>query len=139
MPRHTRRLKYTNRIPNESINVLEIKNPSIIIILTGEQRLWEIRGMNIRKRVCMRIPTSKAQIQTSNTRTVIVHNHNLIGRGERSKELKEIRKIMYLINYGMLPFITLLLYKSIPSHDETRTQRCLMNKWTMSDEELYNI
>ena len=82
MPRHTRRLKYTNRIPNESINVLEIKNPSIIIILTGEQRLWEIRGMNIRKRVCMRIPTSKAQIQTSNTRTVIVHNHNLIGREE---------------------------------------------------------
>ena len=39
MPRHTRRLKYTNRIPNESIDMLEIKNPSIIIILTREQRL----------------------------------------------------------------------------------------------------
>ena len=42
---------------------------------------------------------------------------------------------MYLINYGMLPFITLLLYKSSPSPDGTRTQRCLPNERTMSDEE----
>jgi hypothetical protein len=46
-------------------NILEVKDSRIVIVLTGEDNVVEIGGMDIGNSVLVRIPSAKAHIQTS--------------------------------------------------------------------------
>lgn len=78
MPRHTRTLEHRERIARIIINLLEIHNPSIIIILPREQRKVEIGWMNVSQRMVVRIPSSKAEIETTNRSPMVIDNNNLL-------------------------------------------------------------
>lgn len=77
MPRHTSRVEYTDAVVRVLLDFLEVKHTSIIIILAREQRLGKVSRMNVCERVVMRVPSTEAQIKTTNARSVLVYNHNL--------------------------------------------------------------
>lgn len=52
-------------------NILEIKNPVVVVILSREDNLVEICGMDIGNRVLVGVPASKAQIETTHEGRII--------------------------------------------------------------------
>jgi hypothetical protein len=54
-------------------NILEVKDSSIVIVLTGEDNVVQIGGMDIGDSVLMRIPSAKAHIQASHEGDSAIH------------------------------------------------------------------
>lgn len=59
-------------------NVLEVKNPSIIVVLTREHRLTDVFRMHIGDRMLVRVPAPVAHIQTSHKRNASVNQTQLL-------------------------------------------------------------
>jgi hypothetical protein len=77
MPRHTSTILNRQSIANIIVNVLEIHDTSVIVILTREQSLGKISWMDIRKRVSMRVPSTKTEIKTTNRGILVVNKNDL--------------------------------------------------------------
>ena len=75
MPRHTGCLQRAQPVADVVRHILEVHNPRIVVVLSREKRLREIRWMGICKRMGVRVPTPKAEIQTADTGSVVV-DHN---------------------------------------------------------------
>ena len=77
MPRHTRRVQDRKRIANIIGHLFEVHDASIVVVLTGEKRSRKVSWVNVRERMGMGIPASKAKIEAANGSKMIVHHHNL--------------------------------------------------------------
>lgn len=77
MPRHPGSLKNRHSISHKVTDILEIEDTSIVIILTWEERASKFSRMNICQRMVVSVPTSKAQVNASDTGKMIVHNDDL--------------------------------------------------------------
>ena len=78
MPWHPRRLEYTNRISDELIDLLEIKNPGIVVVLAREERLGEVGGVHVGEWVRVGVPATETDVQTTNARAMVVYDYNLL-------------------------------------------------------------
>jgi hypothetical protein len=73
MPRHPRTLQTRQRcIASILIDVLEIHNPSIVVVLPGEKGVCELRGVYVGKRVRVGVPAAKAEVEPANAGEVLV-------------------------------------------------------------------
>ena len=77
MPGHSRRVLNGKGVAREFIHSLEIHHSTIVVILSGKQRLVEFLRMDVRQRVVMRIPSPIAGIESSHTRNLIVDEAEL--------------------------------------------------------------
>lgn len=77
MPRHTRRVQDRKGIAGVIGYLFEVHDASIVIVLTGEKRSRKISWVNVRERMGMGIPASKAKIEATNGSKMIIHHHNL--------------------------------------------------------------
>ena len=59
------------------VYILEIHDASVIIILAREEGPGEISRMNIGKGVCMSVPTTKAEIYTTDGGVAVVDHDNV--------------------------------------------------------------
>ena len=59
------------------IDLLEVEETSVIIILSREKGPREISWVHIRKWVIMRVPSSKAQVDSANACPMIIHDYEL--------------------------------------------------------------
>lgn len=74
MPRHPRTLQHTNRITCIIKHILEIHHPRIIIILSREQRLAEIRRMAIGTGVVVGVPAAETEVEAADAGVVVVND-----------------------------------------------------------------
>ena len=115
MPRHTGAIVNRQSIANIIVNVFEIHDTDVIKVLTREQSLWKISRMDIRKRVSMRVPSSKTEIKTTNGSILVVYKNDL----ERGSMESQWISILGEIKAWVL---------CKPSRGETRIQHCLKNE-----------
>ena len=79
MPRHSRALKNTDLITDKMVYLLEIHDTCIIIVLSGEESLAELSRVGICKWMGVCVPATKAEVETTDTCTMIVYYHYLHG------------------------------------------------------------
>jgi hypothetical protein len=81
MPWHPRTLQNTDGIVQIVRYILEIKDPRVVVILSGEKRLAEVERMGVRERVRVCVPAAEAEIEAADAGAVVVdHNELLVMR-----------------------------------------------------------
>lgn len=100
MPRHARRLEATYLVRSPHIDVLEVVDlqnskeasiadfrrdvrrkstyPSIVVVLSGEERAGEVGGVNVRERVRSKIPSSEAEVESADAGHDCIDDDNLL-------------------------------------------------------------
>lgn len=58
--------------------MLEIHDPRIVVILTGEESAGEIGRMNVGERMVMAIPSPITEVEAANASKVVVDNDDLL-------------------------------------------------------------
>lgn len=58
--------------------MLEVHNPGVIVVLAREQRLREVRRMNICKWMVMRVPSPEAEVETADRCVVVVDDDDFL-------------------------------------------------------------
>jgi len=77
VPRHPRTFQKRKLVRSIVADVLEIHDPSIVKVLPREESVRERGRMNISKRMVVRVPSAKAEIQTADTGKVVVNDDDL--------------------------------------------------------------
>lgn len=78
VPRHTSTLQNGKLVASIIIYITKIHDTSVVVILSREECLGEVGGVDIGKRVVMRVPATKAEIESTNGSIMIIHHDNLI-------------------------------------------------------------
>ena len=95
MPRHTRRIQQAESVVGILTDILrnhcqsnglailprmshlEIQDPCVVVILSREERVFEVSGVDVSKRVVMGVPAAEAEIKTADTCAVLVYDDDL--------------------------------------------------------------
>ena len=78
MPRHASAVQNAQSVADEVVYVLEVHDPRVVVILTGEKCLREVRRVHIGERVRMRVPSSEAEIKSTDASIVVVDNDDFL-------------------------------------------------------------
>lgn len=57
---------------------LEVQHTRIVVVLPREQRLGKVRGVHVRERVRVSVPTTEAQVEPADARAMLVDDNDLL-------------------------------------------------------------
>ena len=78
MPWHTRALQHRNSLANVVANLLEVQDARVVIVLARKEGARKIGRMCVCKRVILCVPAAKTNVETADTRSVIVNHHDFL-------------------------------------------------------------
>jgi hypothetical protein len=79
MPRHPGCLTNADaRVRREIVHVGKVLDTRIVVVLTREECLVPFGWMRIRQGVCVSVPATVAQVETTNASVVVVNNDDLL-------------------------------------------------------------
>lgn len=83
MPGHSGRFQDRDGASDIILDIFEVHHTSVIVILSREQRPLETSGVNVRKRVVVRIPATVTEINTADGGDAVIHDHDLFVVGPK--------------------------------------------------------
>lgn len=72
VPRHSRSILDRKSVRREFIDRLKIHHSGIIVVLSGEERLFELGWMYVRQGVVMRVPSAITSVQAAHACNFVV-------------------------------------------------------------------
>ena len=77
VPRHPRAILNRQSIADIVVNLFKVHDTCIVVILSREESLVKVRGVNIGERVRMRVPSPEAKIKATDSGVLIIDKYDL--------------------------------------------------------------
>lgn len=78
MPWHTRALQHGNSPAQVVADILEVQDARVVVVLARKEGARKIGRMCVCKRVILCVPAAKTNVETADTRSVVVNDHNFL-------------------------------------------------------------
>ena len=78
MPWHTRAFQHRNSPAHVVANILEVQDARVVVVLTRKEGARKIGRMCVGKRVILCVPATKTNVETADTRSVVVNDHDFL-------------------------------------------------------------
>ena len=78
MPWHTWALQHRNSPAHVVANILEVQDACVVVVLARKEGARKIGRMCVCKRVILCVPATKTNVETADTRSVVVNNHDFL-------------------------------------------------------------
>ena len=78
VPWHTRAFQHRNSPAHVVANILEVQDARVVVVLTRKEGARKIGRMCVCKRVILCVPATKTNVETADTRSVVVNDHDFL-------------------------------------------------------------